>query len=102
MGTVTGAPKIEAMKIINNLEKAPRGPYSGCIGGFGFNGDCIFSVGVRSLFVSGSDAYIQVGSGLVYDSTNDYEYRELLRKRKGILTAMELAAGQTAREEDLA
>jgi len=92
MGTVTGAPKIEAMKIINKLEKAPRGPYAGELGGFGFNGDCIFSVGLRSLFISGEQAYAQVGSGVVYDSTADYEYREILRKGKGMLAAMKLAA----------
>jgi len=91
MGTVTGAPKIEAMKIINALEPDARGPYSGCLGGFGLNGECIFSVGVRSLFIAGKTAYTQVGSGLVYDSTPDYEYRELLRKRRSILAAMQAA-----------
>ena len=92
MGTVTGAPKIEAMRIINNLEKNARGPYSGELGGFGLNGECIFSVGLRSLFISGEIAYTQVGSGIVHDSTPDYEYREIMRKGNGMLRAIKEAS----------
>ncbi|HDS11594.1 MAG TPA: anthranilate synthase component I family protein, partial [Candidatus Wirthbacteria bacterium] len=92
MGTVTGAPKIEAMRIINNLEKNARGPYSGELGGFGLNGECIFSVGLRSLFISGEIAYTQVGSGIVHDSTPDYEYREIMRKSNGMLRAIKEAS----------
>ncbi len=91
MGTVSGAPKIEAMKIIHALEKAPRGPYAGEIGGFGLNGECIFSVGLRSLFIVGDKAYSQVGSGVVQDSTPEQEAEEIERKARGMEAALKLA-----------
>ncbi|MEI6221413.1 MAG: chorismate-binding protein [bacterium] len=89
MGTGSGAPKVEAMKIINNLEKDPRGPYSGEIGYFSFNGDCMFCIGFRSIFVDGNQAYSASGSGVVFDSTADYEYREILRKGAGMKITIE-------------
>jgi chorismate mutase len=89
MGTVTGAPKIEAMKIANHLEKEPRGPYSGEIGYISFNGDCAFCVGLRSFFADGSFAYTQQGGGIVFDSTPEYEYREILRKGAGMTKALQ-------------
>ncbi len=89
MGTVTGAPKVEAMKIANHLEKDPRGPYSGELGYISFNGDCAFCVGLRSLFAVGDFAYTQQGGGIVFDSTPEYEYREILRKGAGMTKALE-------------
>lgn len=79
-GTLTGAPKIEAMKIINQIESKPRGPYGGAIGHFGFNGDCTFAIAIRSLFVSENYAFTQTSGGIVYDSKADKEYDEILRK----------------------
>ncbi|MBI2430917.1 MAG: anthranilate synthase component I family protein, partial [Candidatus Levybacteria bacterium] len=79
-GTLTGAPKIEAMKIIDRNEPQARGPYGGAVGHFGFNGDCTFAIAIRSLFISGNYAYTQTSGGIVYDSVAEKEYREIQRK----------------------
>ena len=73
-GTVTGTPKIEAIKIIDKNEPEARGPYGGGVGHFGFNGDCTFALALRSVFVSGRDAYAQTSGGIVYDSEPKKEY----------------------------
>jgi len=86
-GTLSGAPKIEAMKIIHREEKEPRGPYSGAVGHFGFNGDCTFTIPIRLLVISGSKAFAQAGSGIVADSVASKEYEEVSNKLK----AMEVA-----------
>lgn len=80
MGTVTGAPKVETIKIIDSNESKPRGPYGGAVGHFGFNGDCTFALPLRSLYVAGEYAYTQTCSGIVYDSLAEKEYEEVLRK----------------------
>ncbi|MDE2588880.1 MAG: chorismate-binding protein, partial [Patescibacteria group bacterium] len=79
-GTLTGAPKIESMKIIDRVEKAPRGPYGGGLGHFGFNGDCTFAIPIRTIFLSGNYGFTQAGSGIVADSTAEKEYDEVQRK----------------------
>lgn len=79
-GTLTGAPKIEAMKIIDQNEPLARGPYGGGVGHFGFNGDCTFAIAIRSLFVAGNYAYTQTSGGIVYDSVPEKEYDEIIRK----------------------
>jgi len=79
-GTLTGAPKIEAMKIINSQEPDGRGPYGGALGQFSFNGDCTFAIPIRSVFIKGNDAYAQTSGGNVYDSNAADEYREIERK----------------------
>ena len=79
-GTLTGAPKIEAMKIINDLEGEARGPYGGAVGMFSFDGDCTFAIPIRSLFMNGTEAYAQTCGGNVYDSTPENEYLEIQRK----------------------
>jgi anthranilate synthase component 1 len=83
-GTLTGAPKIAAMKIIDANEKEARGPYGGAVGHFGFNGDCTFAIAIRSLFVSGENAYTQTCGGIVYDSETENEYQEILNKKKAM------------------
>lgn len=83
-GTLSGAPKCESMKIINQLEPAPRGPYGGAVGHFGFNGDCTFTIPIRSFFVSGLYAYTQNSSGIVYDSSAEREYEEVKRKGEAL------------------
>ncbi len=83
-GVLTGAPKIESIKIINRNEKVPRGPYGGALGVFGFNGDCTMSAVLRSLFISGNNAYSQTCSGIVYDSIAENEYDEVKRKLEGM------------------
>lgn len=79
-GTLTGAPKIEAMKIINELEPDGRGPYGGALGQFGFNGDCTFAIPIRTIFICGEKAYAQTSGGNVYDSNAADEYLEIERK----------------------
>ena len=79
-GTLTGAPKIETMKIIDHIESTARGPYGGGVGNFGFNGDCTFAITIRSLFISDDYAYTQSSGGIVYDSQQEKEYEELMRK----------------------
>lgn len=80
MGTVTGTPKIETIKIIDRNESEARGPYGGAIGHFGFNGDCTFALILRSLFIKDSFAYAQTCSGIVYDSIAEKEFEEVSRK----------------------
>jgi anthranilate synthase component 1 len=87
-GTLSGAPKIEAMKIINEIEDDGRGPYGGAIGQFGFNGDCTFAIPIRSLFIKGEEAYAQTCGGNVYDSDPDKEYQEIERKLEAMKTVL--------------
>lgn len=82
-GTLTGAPKIEAMKIIDELESDGRGPYGGAVGHFSFNGDCTFAIPIRTVFANGENAYVQTCGGNVYDSNPDDEYEEIRRKFAG-------------------
>ncbi len=79
-GVLSGAPKIETVKIIDRQEPDARGPYGGAVGFFGFNGDCMFAVPIRTLFVSGNQAFTQTSSGIVYDSLAYREYDEIKRK----------------------
>lgn len=79
-GTLSGAPKIEAIKIISEQEPDGRGAYGGALGQFCFNGDCIFAIPIRSLFVNGEKAYAQTCGGNVYDSNPEDEYLEIQRK----------------------
>jgi anthranilate synthase component 1 len=94
-GTLTGAPKIEAMKIIDDIEKSPRGIYGGSVGYFSVNGDAMFAIAIRSLFVSGDKAYTRSGSGIVYDSVCEKEYEEVMNKHKAMEKTLELAATKT-------
>ena len=77
---LTGAPKIESIKIINNQESEPRGPYGGAVGHFGFNGDCTFCIPIRSLFINQDRAFTQTCSGIVAYSEPAKEYQEILHK----------------------
>ncbi len=80
MGTASGTPKIETMKIIDTNEPSGRGPYAGGVGHFGFNNDCTFALTLRSLFISGTDAYAQTSGGIVADSIPEKEYEEIQNK----------------------
>lgn len=91
-GTLTGAPKIEAMKIISRLEGAPRGPYGGVGGFFSISGDCMLAIAIRSIFINGERAYTQTGSGIVLDSNPEKEFQEIINKQKAMEEALELAA----------
>lgn len=87
-GTLTGAPKIEAIKIIDRNEPQARGPYGGAVGHFGFNRDCTFAIAIRSLFISGNYAFTQTSGGIVYDSKPNKEYKEILRKLSAMTEAL--------------
>lgn len=91
-GTVTGAPKVRAMEIIDELENVKRGPYAGCIGYFGFSGEMDTGITIRTIVFKGNKAYIQVGAGIVADSVPAEEYKETLNKAKAMLRAVELAS----------
>lgn len=84
-GTVSGAPKIRAMEIINELEAVKRGIYSGAIGYYSANGNMDFALAIRTMVVKGEDTYIQAGAGIVYDSVPEMEYEETLHKLKAFL-----------------
>ncbi|MDP6165669.1 MAG: anthranilate synthase component I family protein [Gammaproteobacteria bacterium] len=89
-GTLTGAPKIEAMKIIDDLELDGRGPYGGAVGQFGFNGDCTFAIPIRTIFAKGNAAYVQTCGGNVFDSNAEDEYEEIQRKFAGTRKVLNL------------
>jgi len=88
-GTVTGAPKIRAMEIISELEPSPRGPYAGAVGYFGFNGNIDFCITIRTISIVENKLSIQVGAGIVYDSSPEKEYQETLKKAAAMFKAIE-------------
>lgn len=90
MGTVSGTPKVETIKIIDLNESDARGPYGGGVGHFGFNGDCTFALTLRSLFISRNYAYTQTSGGIVYDSKPAKEYGEIQRKSAAMKKALGL------------
>jgi len=90
-GTVSGAPKIRAMEIIEELEPQRRGPYAGAVGYFGFSGNMDFCITIRTFVMRGPDLWIQAGAGIVADSNPGLEYQETLNKARGLRRAVELA-----------
>jgi anthranilate synthase component 1 len=93
-GTLSGAPKVRAMQIIDELEPDKRGSYGGAIGYLGFNGDLDTAIHIRTVVVKDGVAHVQAGGGTVADAKPDYEYRESVQKAKAIFSAVELAASQ--------
>ncbi|KKM51166.1 hypothetical protein LCGC14_1555720, partial [marine sediment metagenome] len=87
-GTVSGAPKIRAMEIIDELETTLRGPYAGAVGYFGFNGDLDSAIAIRTIVVKDDKAYVQAGAGIVYDSEAELEYKECQNKARALLKAL--------------
>lgn len=92
-GTVSGAPKIRAMQIIDQIEKTRRGPYAGSIGYFGFNGNMDYCITLRTMIIKDGKAYVQAGAGIVADSVPENEYYETLNKARALLRAIEIAEG---------
>ena len=90
-GTLSGAPKIRAMEIIEALEPAKRGPYGGCIGYISFSQDIDTCITIRTIVIKGKKAYIQAGAGIVADSDPATEYAETVNKVKAQIRALELA-----------
>ncbi len=90
-GTVSGAPKIRAMEIIDELEPTRRGPYAGAVGYFDFSGNMDTCIAIRTMVVKGNKAYVQAGGGIVYDSVPENEYEETVNKAKALFRAVEAA-----------
>ena len=90
-GTVSGAPKIRAMQIINSLEKNKRGTYSGAVGYFGWDGNHDSCIALRTCVLKGDKVYIQAGAGVVADSDPTYEYQETVNKAAAMMRAVGLA-----------
>lgn len=90
-GTVSGAPKIRAMEIIDELESTRRGPYAGAVGYFSFSGNMDTCINIRTILVKGNDAFIQAGAGIVADSVPAKEYQEIGNKAKAMIRAIEIA-----------
>lgn len=90
-GTVSGAPKIRAMQIIDELELEKRGPYAGAVGYFGFSGNMDFCITIRTFIMKGKDLWIQAGAGIVADSEPEKEFEETVNKSLGLRRAVELA-----------
>jgi anthranilate/para-aminobenzoate synthase component I len=95
-GSISGAPKIRAMEIIEELEPVPRGLYTGAIGFLGFNGESQFSIVIRTLIREAGRWHFHVGAGIVADSDPDAEWRETLQKAAGILQAAGAASPRQA------
>ena len=92
-GTVSGAPKIRAMQIIDELERSKRGIYAGAVGWIGFNRNLEFAIAIRTILLQRKKAYLQVGAGIVADSVPEREWEETLNKAAGMLKAIEIAEG---------
>ncbi len=90
-GTVSGAPKIRAMQIIEESEPTRRGPYAGAVGYFSFLGNMDTCINIRSIIIKGNNAYIQAGAGIVADSEPEKEYIETVNKAKAMMMAIEMA-----------
>ena len=91
-GTVSGAPKIRAMEIIDELEPEARGPYAGAVGYFSFNGCCDFAIAIRTIFLEGTKGFVQTGAGIVSDSIAENEWMETQHKASAMLDALKEAA----------
>jgi len=89
-GTVSGAPKVRAMEIIDELEPHRRGPYAGAVGHLDYHGNMDTCIALRTIVVQGNKAYVQAGAGIVADSKPDFEYQETLNKARGLLKAIEI------------
>ena len=87
-GSITGAPKIRAMEIIEELEPTRRGIYCGAIGYLGFNSTMNTSIAIRTMVVTKRDLTFSVGGGIVMDSDPEAEYQETLHKARGLMLAL--------------
>jgi anthranilate synthase component 1 len=90
-GTVTGAPKIRAMEIIEDLEKVKRGPYAGSVGYFDLRGNMDMCITIRTIMIKDGKYHLQAGAGIVYDSEPEREYKETLDKLRALARSIEIA-----------
>ena len=91
-GSITGAPKVRVMEIIDELEPTRRSIYTGCIGYLGFNGDIDLNIAIRTFAVRDNKAYFQVGGAVVYDSNPEAEYQETLYKARALIDTLNMTA----------
>lgn len=91
VGTVSGAPKIRAMQIIDELEPVRRGPYAGAVGYVDFSGNMDTCIALRTMVITAGKIYVQVGAGIVADSVPEREYQETINKAKALFRAIEIA-----------
>lgn len=90
-GTVTGAPKVRAMEIIEELEPIKRGPYAGAVGYFSYSGNMDTCITIRTLLAEDNKVYVQAGAGIVADSVPEKEYTETVNKAMGMMRAVDMA-----------
>jgi anthranilate synthase component I len=91
-GTLSGAPKVRALEIIDELETSRRGVYGGAVGYLGFNGDMDLAIAIRTGVIQHGTLYVQAGAGIVADSVPASEWQETVNKSKAVITAAELAS----------
>jgi anthranilate synthase component I len=96
-GTVSGAPKVRAMQIIDEMEHHRRGPYAGAVGYIDFTGNMDTCIALRTFVMQSDVIYVQAGAGIVADSVPASEYQETLNKARGLLKAIEVAEGMVSR-----
>jgi anthranilate synthase component 1 len=94
-GTLSGAPKVRAIEIINDQEPHGRGPYGGAVGYFSHSGNMDMAICIRTVIIKDGVATVQAGAGLVYDSVPETEYEESLHKARGMLNAIDGAEDLT-------
>ena len=95
-GTVSGAPKIRAMEIIDDFEPSKRGPYGGVVGYIDFNGNLDTAICIRTMIITADGASVQAGAGVVYDSDPELEHNECYHKASALLAAVPAAERLTA------
>ena len=96
-GTLSGAPKIRALELIDQFEPTRRGPYGGAVAYFGFSGSLDSCIAIRTVVLKDDVAYIQAGAGIVYDSVPETEYEETINKSAALKRAIEIAKSRLAR-----
>jgi anthranilate synthase component 1 len=89
-GTVSGAPKVRAMEIIEELESSKRGPYAGAVGYFSFSGNMDFCIVIRTILIKKDNVYFQAGAGIVADSQPENEFKETVNKAKALVRALQM------------
>lgn len=99
-GTITGAPKVRTMEIIEELEPVKRGVYTGSIGWFGFTGELELNIAIRTMVIKDGMAHVQAGAGIVIDSEPAAEYRESLKKAEALWKALELSEERKMSREE--
>ena len=98
-GTVSGAPRIRAMELIDRFETTRRGPYAGAVAWFGFSGNLDSCITIRTIVLAGDRAWLQAGAGIVYDSDPAKEYQETVDKSRALRVAVAMAKGAIGRGE---